>query len=211
MEGTNYYFDANVFKKCYTDCATCSTGGNANDMKCNTCAGSKPYFAEPHNCIADITHYYHDSTQKIYKKFYTDCNTCFAGGNVNDMKCKSCSGSKPYLAEPNNCIADITHYYYDSTQKIYKKCYSDCNTCFAGGNANDMKCKICSGSKPYLAEHNNCIADITHYYYDSTQKIYKKCYTNCHACFAGGNTNDMKCKSCSGTTPNLAEPNIRLC
>ena len=127
MEGTNYYFDANVFKKCYTDCATCSTGGNANDMKCNTCAGSKPYFAEPHNCIADITHYYHDSTQKIYKKFYIDCNTCFAGGNVNDMKCKSCSGSKPYLAEPNkscsgskpylaepnNCIADITHYYYD--------------------------------------------------------------------------------------------------
>ena len=65
------------------------------------------------NCIADITHYYYDSTQKIYKKCYTDCHTCFGGGNANDMKCKSCSGSKPYLAEPNNCIADITHYYYD--------------------------------------------------------------------------------------------------
>ena len=74
-----------------------------------------------------------------------------------------------------------------------------------------MKCKICSGSKPYLAEHNNCIADITHYYYDSTQKIYKKCYSDCNTCFAGGNANDMKCKSCSGTKPYLAEPNIRFC
>ena len=31
----------NIIKKCYADCKTCLTGGDSNDMNCDTCAGEK--------------------------------------------------------------------------------------------------------------------------------------------------------------------------
>ena len=55
MYEKGYYFDEKEknFKKCYADCKTCSTGGNSQDMKCDSCSDEpKKYLTEPHNCIS---------------------------------------------------------------------------------------------------------------------------------------------------------------
>ena len=205
MQGTNYYFDTtgNVFKKCYTDCHTCSAGGNASDMKCSTCSGSKPYLAEPHNCITDITHYYYDSTQKIYKKCYTDCNTCSGAGNANDMKCSTCSGSKPYLAEPHNCIADITHYYYSKEDNIYKKCYKSCYSCDAKSIEGYHNCTKCEESYHYVyneISRRNCIHESTkpsNTYLDTESNTYELCYERCSSCSQKGDIVNNNCDECA--------------
>ena len=61
-----------------------------------------------------------------------------------------------------------TNYYFDATNNKFKKCYTDYNTYFAGGNSNDMKCNICGTTKPYFAETNN--------YFSNEYNFYKKCY-----------------------------------
>lgn len=59
------------------------------------------------------------------------------------MKCKSCDIEK-YFAEPNNCIKDITNYFYSKEEKIYKKCYKSCFGCYENSNEKNHFCKNCA-------------------------------------------------------------------
>ena len=73
------------------------------------------------------------------------------------MKCKSCENDK-YLAEPNNCIEDITNYYYFKEDKIYKKCFLTCYSCYNYSNETQHNCKICKDSYLFIYnEKGKCI------------------------------------------------------
>ena len=99
---------------CHPRCSNCyDSDANDNNHQCTQCRTGFYLVEDIPNCktIDEMkgTNYYLDSATQIFKKCYADCKTCSNGGNSNDMKCDSCYDStKKYLAEPNNCISDIT-------------------------------------------------------------------------------------------------------
>ena len=186
MENTNYYFDENdkIFKKCYSDCLHCKGEGDSNDMKCIDCKPPK-YYAEPNNCIDNITNYYFDENDKIFKKCYSDCLHCKGEGDSNDMKCIDCKPPK-YYAEPNNCINNITNYYYSEENKKYIKCYKTCESCNENSNEKAHNCKKCNDDYHFIYnEDGKCISSDekpTNTYLDIITNTYNKCNDSCYTC-----------------------------
>ena len=107
------------------------------------------------------------------------CSNCYANNEPSETnhQCTRCKNGFYLVENTNNCKTPNEMYeqgyYLDVPEGILKKCYADCKTCSLGGNSNDMKCDSCyDNPKKYLAEPNNCISDITNYYYLHRQLDY---------------------------------------
>ena len=140
MIGTKYYFDetSQKFKKCFEDCLTCSIGGDSNDMKCDTCGFPKQYYAEPHNCIDDITHYYKDEVNNIYKKCYRTCYSCNAKSLESEHNCTRCEDNYHFIYNvKGKCITEDespSNTYLDPSDNTYKLLSERCSSCDTANN-----------------------------------------------------------------------------
>ena len=94
-------------------------------------------------------------------------------------------------------------------------CNERCSECdaYKEPSENAHRCLKCKNGY-YLAENKNTFNCWTKnemyekgYYLDEKSDTFKKCYADCKTCSIGGNSNDMKCDSCSDD-PNkyLIEP-----
>ena len=214
MKGTNYYFDeiTQKFKKCYEDCKTCSTRGDLIDMKCDTCGDPKKYYAEPHNCIDDITRYYLDEEEKIYKKCYKNCYSCNAKSIETEHNCTKCEDKYHFIyneTRKKNCIPENEkpiNTYLDTETNTYELCYERCHSCSQKSTIVDNNCDECAkdDNKKYLYhflenKKGQCITEKEkplNTYFDSENNIYKYCYSRCSSCDEKGDINNNNCKEC---------------
>ena len=117
-----------------------------------------------------------ESGDHIYE-YMNGCYTkCPDGTLLDGFNCFSneCEG-KPDSA---TCKSGTPKgYYYDSTDKIYKKCYEKCNYCSGEGTATDNKCTECISGYRLLEDNNNI----------------ENCYENCNYYFYFDNSNNYHC------------------
>jgi hypothetical protein len=193
-----YYLDVNLYKQCYSTCATCNTIGDSNDHKCSTCLSN--YFPKVDNMTSCFTgaqsKYYLDGS--IYQHCYSTCETCnTTPGISSNHQCTSCISTYfPKADNMSSCFAGAqNNYYFDGT--IYQNCYTTCLTCeTTPGDHVNNQCKTCIANYyPRVDNMANCYtAPQDKYYLDVN--VYKQCYTTCETCNTIGDTNDHKCASC---------------
>ena len=185
MENTSYYFDKdnNTFKKCYSDCLHCKEKGDSSNMKCKDCNPQK-YYAEPSNCIDDITSYYYSEEKKKYLKCYKTCQTCNGNNNRNSHNCITCIDDYHFIYnEPGKCISSDEkplNTYLDTENNTYRQCSDRCHTC-----DNAENCTECykDESNKYIYhfienEKGKCISENeldTLSYLDINENTYKLC------------------------------------
>jgi hypothetical protein len=195
--------DFNI-RVCYDSCKDCyDLDSDESNHQCKSCKDGYYLVENTNNCktIEEMegTNYYLDENKKRFLKCYDDCLTCFGGGDINDMKCKSCVNNK-YLIEPGDCIEDITNYYYSEEDKIYKKCYHTCYSCNKGGDKNNNNCQKCNENYHLIYnEEGKCISPDekpTNTYFDNESNTYKKCYESCSTCEKAGDNSNNNCKEC---------------
>jgi hypothetical protein len=101
------------------------------------------------------------------------------------MNCLNCKSQK-YYAKPNNCIEDITNYYYSKEEKIYIKCYKTCHSCNENSNKVAHNCKKCATEYHFIYnETGKCINSDEkplNTYLDIENNTYKKCNDSCYTC-----------------------------
>ena len=115
------------------------------------------------------------------------------------MKCKSCDIEK-YFAEPNNCIKDITNYFYSKEEKIYKKCYKSCFGYYENSNEKNHFCKNCAVGYHFIYnEIGKCIKPEekpSNTYLNIKTKTDEKCFDKYSACDEAGDILNNNCKEC---------------
>ena len=250
-----YYKDTAIWRKCASNCATC-TGGTVND--CNLCAPGY-YFKDgssgPNNpCYNSDTidsHYYLDTDAQLYKECYRNCATCSQGLINDNQNCLTCDsinypilyGTNCYDECPsptyefnNKCIVSCPSYTVansnnkcvsckdkdPSTEFLYKgnciatkpdntfvanynyqildDCYQNCKTCETGGDSKKMNCTSCINDfyrledKPYQCYDKDEIVE--GYFVDTTNEIFISCYKTCKTCSTKGNAIDHQCITC---------------
>ena len=198
-----------MFIKCYNDCLTCFDKGDDKDMKCNTCENNK-YFAEPNNCIEDITNYYYSEENKKYKKCYKTCFSCFSEGSENKHNCKICNNPYHFIYyEKGKCITEEEkpkNTYLNKKTNTYELCYQKCSSCEEKGDNINNNCKECLKDKNnnYIYhfvynQEGKCIDDREkpfNTYLDKTSNTYKLCYERCSLCDEKGDNLNNNCKDC---------------
>ena len=189
---------------CYDTCLECNDiDPNNNNHECTKCKNGFYFVENTNNCMTKEqikdTNYYFDENDEIFKKCYKDCKHCLMGGDINDMKCLDCEFPL-FLAEPNNCIDDITSYYYSDEQKKYIRCYKTCYICNKNSNEKNHNCKKCQLEDHFIYNlPGKCINKDerpANTYLDISTDTYRECYERCSTCDKEGNINNNNCKEC---------------
>ena len=176
---------------CHIRCSNCNDlDANDNNHQCSECKPGYFFIENTNNCMTKQemigTKYYFDETSQKFKKCFEDCLTCSIGGDSNDMKCDTCGTPKQYYAEPHNCIDDITHYYKDEENNIYKECYPTCYSCNAKSTESEHNCKICEDNYHFIYNvKGKCITaeeSPSNTYLDPNDNTYKLNYERCSSC-----------------------------
>ena len=177
---------------CYKNCKTCSQGGVASNMNCDTCDEKYIHFAK--NCFKEC-----DSNSK---SFYLP--------ESNEIS--SCYESYDYYIEENTyeCIykGNLEGFFLsNSTTGLISHCHSDCKTCSQNYTESNSNCDSCKNENMNFFE-GNCISTCPEGYYSleksssNNKKQCKKCYDKCLTCNSGpiyNNLNlltNMNCISC---------------
>ncbi len=189
---------------CYERCSDCyDIDPNNLNHQCKKCSEGYYFIKNTYNCMTKEemqgTKYYFDKEKNMFLECHSNCLTCFDKGDNKDMKCSTCDDNK-YLAEPNNCIEDITNYYYSEENKKYYKCYITCYSCFDKGNDNEHNCKICNDPYHFIYnEKGKCITENekpTNTYLDKESNTYQLCYQRCSSCKEKGDNINNNCEDC---------------
>ena len=158
--------------RCHEDCRTCDKKEDANTTNCNSCFESKYLFYG--NCISNCQNgFFIDKEDNNIKKCKCENIMCLkcSKDSLSKNMCISCnddyypifndiSNIVPYI----NCYFKPEGYYLDKNDKLYKKCYSTCKTCYDKGDEIDHKCNECSPSYSFKL-NNNCYRKCPYYYY----------------------------------------------
>ena len=208
-----YYFDNFKYKKCYTNCKTCTGYLIEENMNCILCAEGFYKINGTNNCINDITNKGYYGINGIAYPCENNCLTCSNGmnyineNNINNdneiitnisYNCLSCDQNNKnlFLVENiNNCEPETFKnkgYYLssfeDTDTKIFKKCYKSCSLCnkyLEGENHNCEKCA--KGYYPFLDDpyEKNCYDDIMKSRgYRLVRGYWQTCYESCDTCFS---------------------------
>ena len=107
------------------------------------------------------------------------CNSCniFSDDSTNTL-CNDCTKNYAYLindtsqCEKNN--KNISLYYYNSTDKVFNKCYDTCLYCSKEGNITNNNCDVCLNEncrKSYMKEKQCILCDNNNvlFYYSNTE------------------------------------------
>ena len=91
----------------------------------------------------------------------------------------------------------FNYWYFDTQNKIFKKCNDMCKTCNGPNNNNCLTCK----DENLYAHNGNCFEECPNKTFktfdDELNKICKECYENCAKCNGKGNSEFMNCLECS--------------
>ncbi len=210
----NYYFDGEIYQKCYTKCAKCYGGFSLDtetyNQNCSQCVDEYYFEYNTKNCydISILTQGYYFNNDMFYPCYERcqSCNTGFDSEN-HDQNCISCKDSYYLIYGTNNCYtieeARIKSYYLNNSE-YFLPCYINCNTCTAGfdENNNNQNCLTCISNYYQLYNTNNCYNSdfyIYNYYLNSDDNIIYPCYESCKKCNSGydsitDNHNCLECK-----------------
>ena len=178
-----------VFKKCFSNCKTCSNYLIEDNMNCIKCSNGFFILSGTNNCINDITNKGYYLKNNIAYPCEDNCLTCSNGktritnNNLNNdleiiteisYNCLSCDNENKnlFLVENlKNCenedFKNMGFYLEDST-KIFKKCHKTCSLCFKGlefdpvTNEEIHNCEKCAKNYYRLVDdphQNNCYGD----------------------------------------------------
>ena len=216
----NFNSEKNCYRAyviCYKSCENCyDCDGNINVHKCDKCAENhyrKRDDSQKDNCYTEdeknmnFPNYYLDKNSNFFEKCFYTCGKCRISGNNYKHKCDSCAeGFYPtegneYLSNCYNEENKPMHYYFNSTKKIYTKCYHTCSKCFGYGNKFNNNCEECIKNHHfYINEPGNCIMEgeqPNNYYLDKETNFYRECYYTCNSCNKYKNGNSQGCLSCN--------------
>ena len=175
-------------ERCDIHCKTCSENPNLTiSSNCTSCYDDE--FLDNGKCVDSCSNGYfiENSNIKICKCELKKCNKC-NNESLSYNLCISCNTEDKYYLifnDSNNIgnfiecynYSNITGYYLDTSDNIYKKCYSSCSTCKEEGNFTHHNCLICE--KNYIFELNffntkNCYQKCEFYFYHNidTEKYY---------------------------------------
>ena len=153
-------------KKCFSNCATCSSYSDEIDnQNCLTCKEGFYFKDGTKNCYDKIeSHYYYNDKTKTFSSCYEKCLTC-NGKEIDNshMNCKSCDSSYNFYEKSTNCmkcpkyvnllqtecLSEVPEGYYviNANLGTIAKCHNLCKTCITGpaevGNKTYMNCKSC--------------------------------------------------------------------
>jgi hypothetical protein len=201
-----YYFNTNVWTKCYDSCASCTTTGTASDNICGICMTNYyPLEDKLTNCnlgTNQLYNYYLDSTVNKFKRCYTLCSSCQATGTQTQHKCTQCKTGYYTLADDNTMCylptENLPGYYFNTN--IYSNCYDSCATCTTGGNSSNHNCSTCKASYYNLEDKlSDCYLSANsppNYFFDTSANKFKRCYLSCSTCQETGTPTDNKCTQC---------------
>ena len=175
---------------CYDSCLKCKDQDPDKDNhQCETCKKDYFFIEGTSNCMKreqmEKTSYYFDENDNQFKQCHNNCLLCNGKANSTHMNCLNCKSQK-YYAKPNNCIEDITNYYYSKEEKIYIKCYKTCHSCNENSNKDAHNCKKCVHEYHFIYnETGKCINSDEkplNTYLDIENNTYKKCNDSCYTC-----------------------------
>ena len=198
--GQGYYFDTDIYKKCYISCKTCVIGGDGTNNNCIKCIDNYHFDSNiDGNCITKSIGYYVDENDK-YQQCYERCKTC-DGPNANN--CLSCSSSSIYYyLDENQCLSEsdlLTNYYFDNTTGLYYRCSDNCETCSTGFDytTGEMNCITCKeGTYFENSDSTNCIQRKDGFYINNDHTTLLPCHINCATCDEGAVIGNNNCLSC---------------
>ena len=106
------------------------------------------------------------------------------------------------------------HYYFDSTDNKFKKCFRSCLKCYGAGTESDNNCQSCdtgNGFYPFTFNNpNQCVhknEPMNYYFFDGNTNQFKRCRQECLSCTEypsdlsstseTDSSKDTKCKICN--------------
>ena len=225
-----YFFEDNIYKKCYKSCKSCDSLGNVIEHLCTECPEDSTKNGTS-NCykICDY-HYYFDSNMEYFcttedkcpehrSKLIVEKNECVeACVDIYrfefDNKCyKACPEGSYYNYEQTNCIGEVPEGYYLNDTQIIDKCYQKCKQCnLASVTDKGYACISCNNAQSFYKKEDDirdntyydCVkGDQDGYYLDINNKEYKRCHKTCKSCDEVGDVKNNKCTKCySNSTLN---------
>lgn len=216
-----YYFNKTdkAWVKCTSPCKTCAID---DGTKCLTCIANHYFLDEYaksgdtcHNKAPDTT-YAPTPEGGVYKKCYKNCNTC-SSAKING--CKDCIDKfyhkENYDKNGDICYSQEPAYDYVLSSNLYKKCNVACKTCT---DINDTDCLTCNNDGGYYFEDPKPAANKTKkcykspgpgndYYFDKTDKLWKKCNSVCATCEDG---KKESCKTCASKHKKKTDESVKF-
>ncbi|MGL4947829.1 MAG: hypothetical protein ACRC42_00370, partial [Mycoplasma sp.] len=207
----DYFWDDSdgepIFKKCHKNCLVCHQQGNDEYNKCDKCTSDRAflYGGIEGNCIL-ISQMPEDSywENNEYKKCHEDCEKCSQGGTELSSNCDRCKNGLYAKEGEGNCYHKEDKpdgFYYDEDNRVFKKCFENCQVCVIGPTEQANNCVSCKKNSYFISTHpTNCV-DINdmpaNYYKDEINNIYKPCSTNCTTCQKGEESKEVtNCWTC---------------
>ena len=164
--------------------------------------------------------YYLDSGNKIYKKCFSSCKSCYGEGTASNNNCKECKTNFELYMDNNgisNCYEKCDNYHYFNDLNIFL-CVPNCPDQYKNTISATKKCiDDCKKDSTYKYEYNNicyekcpdgkytlegsddllCYDQAPDgYYFDPGNEIYSKCYETCKKCNIKGRTTNNNCLEC---------------
>ena len=201
--GENYYLDPeeDMYMECYHLCKNCSKGGNIRHHNCDNCISGFKFLNDssvaPNNCYEQCQYYYYFNETNHYVCTPTEsCPSNFNKLIITKLKCTDdCKKDDQYQYEyKNNCIALCPEgiKIYEAQKLCLDECYPELFS-YQGKCYDDCP----SGKYRIFINRNICVESVyENYYLDSTDNIYKKCYSTCKKCSKAGNEANHNCDEC---------------
>ena len=139
QECSNGFYVENNIKYCKCEnvkCLICTSVALSLNL-CNKCndnyypkENDESNYGEYIQCYKEISGYYLDSINKIFKKCYNSCQSCEIEGNSENHHCLNCDKNFSFEIKKDNylnCYINCTFYYYFDKENNYH-CTSD-QTC----------------------------------------------------------------------------------
>ena len=170
---------------CYEKCPKRTRNSIENDYICESCLY---YDSEQEECFFEIPKgfYLENENSKIIHKCPPNCSNCSYESMEYNL-CEKCNIDEEYYPKLNdtlniypfiNCYkGNIEGYYLDlDNNKIYKPCYSSCETCSGSGDENNHNCLTCKSGytfDEFVLDDKNCYENCPFYYYFNSNNKYQ--------------------------------------
>ena len=158
----------------------------------NLCIECPPLYLYKGKCITAMPRntYIINTNFNILADCYPNCDSCYGGGTITNMKCTDCANNFYPLSDKNyNCYDSEPDYYYTSVDintgiiTEYRPCYESCLKCNGAGSDYDHQCTSCREgyvTDPYSP--NNCYKECEFYWYRERTFPYKYQCTTTNEC-----------------------------
>ena len=203
-EDDKYYFEGNLFKRCFSGCKECLKGEDSNGHNCELCDEDNQYKLFKEYNIGGSTYkdcylvtqppegFYYDKITDNYFKPCSNaqnskCSACIqnADSTIYCKRCKTNEGFYAYFEDDEKTDAECRNtvpdggYFLDKKAGEYKKCYPSCATCSRSGSDEFNNCDTCKKDLEiykYSIDSSTCKCKYN-FYYKKNSITNKKIFT----------------------------------